>query len=159
MTRAPRIPGHTTRRTVVAATGAVGLAAALAACGSDDTGGGSSGGSDGGGDTGGGNSGGDAPDGGTELAKTSEIPEGGGTVFTDQKVVVVQPAAGEFRAYSSICTHAGCQVSEVKDGTINCACHGSRFRLEDGEVKDGPAMQPLPAAENVTVEGDSVRLS
>ncbi|MFE4218616.1 Rieske (2Fe-2S) protein [Streptomyces sp. NPDC056844] len=95
--------------------------------------------------------------GGGELARTSEIPVGGGTIFEDRKVVVTQPAAGEFKAFSAVCTHAGCIVSSVADGTIDCACHGSRFAIGDGAVEQGPATRPLPA-ERITVEGGSIRL-
>ncbi|KPC78668.1 MULTISPECIES: Rieske (2Fe-2S) protein [Streptomyces] len=92
-----------------------------------------------------------------ELTRTSGVPAGGGTVFKDRKVVVTQPTAGEFKAFSAVCTHAGCIVAAVTDGTIDCACHGSRFSIEDGAVENGPATRPLPA-ERITVEGDSIRL-
>ncbi|MEU2063428.1 Rieske (2Fe-2S) protein [Streptomyces sp. NPDC013455] len=95
---------------------------------------------------------------GGALARTSDIPEGGGTVFDEQQVVVVQPAKGDFRAFSSICPHQGCAVSEVADGTILCACHGSGFRIADGSVARGPATRPL-AERPITVEGDSIRLA
>ena len=52
---------------------------------------------------------------------------GGGKVFADDKVVVTQPEKGEFKAFSAVCTHAGCLVSGVKDSVITCDCHGSRF--------------------------------
>ncbi|THA77149.1 Rieske (2Fe-2S) protein [Streptomyces sp. A0642] len=137
------------RRTVVTAAGAVSAAAVLTACGgskeaagsgvveqSDDGGGG----------------------GGGVLAKTADIPEGGGKVFADQGVVVTQPAAGEFKAFSSKCTHLGCAVSSVSDGTIHCPCHGSAFDVATGAVKGGPATKPLPPAA-ITVEGDSISLT
>jgi Rieske Fe-S protein len=73
-------------------------------------------------------------------------------------VVVTQPAAGQFRAFSSVCTHAGCTVSAVSDGTINCPCHGSRFNIADGSVSAGPAREPLPA-ERVSAEGGVLRLT
>lgn len=95
---------------------------------------------------------------GQQLATTSDIPVGGGTVFKDQKVVVTQPAKGDFKAFSAICTHAGCTVNKVADGTIDCPCHGSKFSVEDGAVKAGPAPRPLPA-EKITVEGNSIRLA
>ncbi|MFC8229489.1 Rieske (2Fe-2S) protein [Streptomyces sp. NPDC057287] len=98
-----------------------------------------------------------AASGGAELTTTSEIPAGGGTIFKDRRIVVTQPVAGEFKAFSAVCTHAGCIVSSVADGTIDCACHGSRFSIKDGAVEQGPATRALPA-ERITVEGDSIRL-
>ncbi|MFJ8005004.1 Rieske (2Fe-2S) protein [Streptomyces fagopyri] len=95
--------------------------------------------------------------GGTELARTSDIPVGGGKIFKDRKVVVTQPTKDEFKAFSAICTHQGCTVSTVADGTIDCPCHGSRFRIADASVAAGPATRPLPA-EKITVEGNSIRL-
>ncbi|MET9409915.1 Rieske (2Fe-2S) protein [Streptomyces sp. NPDC002935] len=95
---------------------------------------------------------------GEELAATSAIPVGGGKIFKDQKVVVTQPAKGDFKAFSAICTHQGCTVNKVADGTIDCPCHGSKFSVEDGAVKAGPAPRPLPA-EKITVEGNSIRLA
>ncbi|RSS52761.1 Rieske (2Fe-2S) protein [Streptomyces sp. WAC01280] len=92
------------------------------------------------------------------LAKTSEIPVGGGTVFKEQKVVVTQPAAGEFKAFSAICTHQGCLVNKVADGTIDCPCHGSKYRIADGSVVAGPAPRPLPA-EQINVSEGSITLA
>ncbi|MFF4043586.1 Rieske (2Fe-2S) protein [Streptomyces sp. NPDC001816] len=154
------------RRTVMAAAGAAGLAAALTACGSDDssdtvdTGSGSSGTTGATGSTGAsqdsGASGGSA--GGTALAKTTDIPEGGGKIFKDQGVVVTQPAAGTYKAFSSKCTHQGCAVGSVADGVIVCPCHNSHFSVEDGSVKKGPATQALAAAK-ITVSGDEIKLA
>ncbi|MGY4102168.1 Rieske (2Fe-2S) protein [Nocardia sp. R16R-3T] len=86
------------------------------------------------------------------IASTSEVPVGGGVIKGD--VVVTQPSAGSFVGLSSTCTHAGCKVASVSGGTINCACHGSKFGL-DGSVVNGPATQPLPQ-KAVHVEGDSI---
>ncbi|MFB7236862.1 Rieske (2Fe-2S) protein [Streptomyces sp. NPDC056269] len=95
---------------------------------------------------------------GRALAKTADIPVGGGTVFTAEKVVVTQPTAGEFKAFSAVCTHQGCLVNKVADGTIDCPCHGSKFRITDAAVVAGPAPRPLPA-EQITVSGDSITLA
>jgi Rieske Fe-S protein len=94
--------------------------------------------------------------GGEELAKPTDIPVGGGKIFKDQKIVVTQPGKGEFKAFSAVCTHAGCTVGSVSDGTINCPCHGSKYRIADASVAHGPATRPLPA-EKITVEGNSIR--
>jgi Rieske Fe-S protein len=91
------------------------------------------------------------------LAKVSDIPVGGGKIFNDQKVVVTQPAAGQIKAFSAVCTHQGCLVGSV-GRTIDCPCHGSKFSITDGSVVQTPANQPLPAV-NVTVQGDSIVLS
>lgn len=101
---------------------------------------------------------GEPPSTGPVLAKTSDIPIGGGKVFKDEKVVVTQPAEGDFKAFSTICTHAGCAVRGVDDGTIICPCHGSRFRVADGTVAGGPAPRPLPPR-GIEVSGNSIRLT
>ena len=96
--------------------------------------------------------------GGQELATTADIPVGGGKILKAQKVVVTQPKKDEFKAFSAICTHQGCTVSAIANGTINCPCHGSKFNIADGTVAGGPAPKPLPA-EQITVEGNSIRLT
>lgn len=93
-----------------------------------------------------------------DLAKEADIPVGGGKIFDSAKVVLTQPTAGEFKAFSAVCTHQGCIVSSVKDGTINCACHGSQFDIATGDVKSGPATSPLPA-KSVTVGADGISVS
>lgn len=89
------------------------------------------------------------------LVATADVPEGGGIILDDPQVVVTQPTAGEFVGFSSICTHAGCPVADVTNGTINCTCHGSKYAIADGAVVSGPAPSPLPPVA-VTVDGDSV---
>ncbi|MFC4123576.1 Rieske (2Fe-2S) protein [Nocardia rhizosphaerae] len=129
------------RRTAVVGAGAIAAAAALAGC-----------------STYGNDSGAaaevappaDGPAG--ALAKTSDVPVGGGVIVGD--TVITQPTAGTFVGLSATCTHAGCKVAKIADGTINCPCHGSRFGL-DGSVSSGPAARPLPP-KPVRVEGDSI---
>ncbi|MEL3949187.1 MULTISPECIES: Rieske (2Fe-2S) protein [Streptomyces] len=142
-----------TRRTVVAAVGAAGLAAALVACGSDDD---KSSSEEPAGEASEKEEGGGG--GGAVLARTADIPVGGGKIFKDENVVVTQPTKGEFKAFSNRCTHKGCPVTSVEGGTINCPCHGSKFDITDGSVKQNPAPKPLPATK-ITVEGDSIKLA
>jgi Rieske Fe-S protein len=77
------------------------------------------------------------------VAATADIPVGGGAVILKDNVVVTQPAAGEFKAFSTVCTHVGCLLARVANGTIDCPCHGSSFRISDGGVVAGPATRPL----------------
>ncbi len=87
-----------------------------------------------------------------QLAKTADVPVGSGVIVDD--IVITQPTAGTFTGLSSVCTHAGCNVSEVVANAIVCTCHGSKFNL-DGTVANGPATKPL-AAKPVVVQGDSI---
>ena len=73
----------------------------------------------------------------------SAIPVGGGIILADEQVVITQPAEGVFQAFSAVCTHQGCIVSEINDGTINCPCHGSRYSIVDGSVVQRPAQKSL----------------
>jgi Rieske Fe-S protein len=156
----PTGPGTQSRRALLAGVGAVGAAVVLSGCGDDDdkgaensapTSGGP--GATGAGDAGGGNRDSTAP-----LARTTDIPVGGGTILAAKGVVITQPKAGEFKAFDPICTHQGCPVSNVDGGTINCTCHQSKFSIEDGSVKAGPAPRPL-AAKNIKVTGDQITLA
>lgn len=135
------------RRTALLAAGAAGAAVVLAGCSAaDDIAGG-------------------AIPSATDAASSAvrdaispaSIPVGGGRVFPDQKVVVTQPTEGQFRAFTSVCTHQGCPVTDVSGGTINCPCHGSRFDVATGEVRQGPATRALPQKQvTVTAEGLTV---
>ena len=134
---------ETTRRGLLAGVSLAGLAGTIAACGAGPSG--TAGGTAAGGGpaTAGGT--GQAGGSGTALTSTSEIPVGGGKVFTSARVVVTQPTAGEFKGFSAVCTHMLCIVDQVTDGTIECPCHGSTFSVTDGHVIAGPAPSPLPA--------------
>jgi Rieske Fe-S protein len=92
----------------------------------------------------------------TALATTSQVPDGGGKIIDDGKnIVITQPQSGSFKAFTAVCTHEGCLVSSVSNGTINCPCHGSKFSVTDGSVVHGPATRPL-AAIAIKVEGTSI---
>jgi Rieske Fe-S protein len=153
--------GGTGRRAVLAGAGALGATCFLAACGTDTTG--SSGNNEpgytndpapagsatpgNGGDNGGGNAGGDV------LAAASDIPQGGGIIAGDY--VITQPTAGEYKAFSKVCTHQGCDVSRVDGGVIICPCHNSEFSIANGSPQSGPARQALPETK-VKLDGDNI---
>ena len=93
--------------------------------------------------------------GGAALASTSDVPVGGCFVVAGAKVVLTQPTEGDFKAFSAVCTHQGCLVESSSEGAIPCACHGSRFSLDDGSPQSGPASAPL-AAVQIAVDGDAI---
>lgn len=134
------------RRIVFNGLAALGVAVALAACGSDDKGGTkSASGSDGGSDV----------KAGKQLAKTSEVPVNGGLILPDDKVVITQPAAGSFKAYTAVCTHQGFTVTSVEGDLIKCNHHGSEYNTKTGAVVHGPAPSPL-ARIAITVKDGSI---
>jgi len=89
------------------------------------------------------------------LASTADVPVGGGTILTARRIVITQPHAGSFGAFSAVCTHQGCIVATVSGGTINCPCHGSKFSIANGSAVHGPATLPL-APVPITVQGTSI---
>jgi Rieske Fe-S protein len=95
---------------------------------------------------------------GTVLGAASDIPVGGGKIYTAAKVVVTQPARGQYKAFSAVCTHVGCIMSEVASGTIDCPCHGGQFKITNGAVVAGPPPSPLPARPVKVVNGQVVLL-
>ncbi|TPG17879.1 Rieske (2Fe-2S) protein [Pedococcus bigeumensis] len=137
------------RRTVLTSVGLAGVGVtALAGCGSAEDAAGTAASS--------------AKDAATDAVKDAiskaTIPVGGGKIFADQKVVVTQPTSGDFKAFSAICTHQACVVSDIANGTINCACHGSEYDITTGAVKKGPATKALPE-KSVTVSGDGITVT
>jgi Rieske Fe-S protein len=95
---------------------------------------------------------------GIVLGSAREIPVGGGKIFDAERVVVTRPARGEYLGFSAVCTHVGCLLNVVADGTIDCPCHGSRFTITNGAVVTGPAPRPLPRKRIAIVGGTVVLL-
>jgi Rieske Fe-S protein len=87
------------------------------------------------------------------LTKLADVPVGGGVIT--QGYVVIRDAGDTVHAFSSVCTHLGCDVNKVSGGKIFCPCHGSVFDAGTGAVLQGPASSPLPTM-HVSVEGGEV---
>ena len=150
----PSIPASS-RRTLLACAGAA-CAAALAGCARYNSSNGIAGGQPAQGSSPAGQSpGGTGSSGSSVLAKTTDIPVGGGKILAGRKIVITQPKAGSFNAFTAVCTHLGCTVGTVAGGTINCPCHGSKFSITNGSVVNGPATSPL-APVSIKVQGTSI---
>lgn len=87
--------------------------------------------------------------------KTSQVPVKSGFIDSGAAVVVTQPSAGEFKAFTAVCTHMQCIVGSVSNNVIQCPCHGSQYDASTGQVITGPATQAL-AAKTVKVSGDEI---
>lgn len=135
------------RRTVLATGGIIAAGGVLAACGSADEGTVSDAAEAPEGQT--------APEAAANTLSTADVPVGGGVILEESAVVVVQPAAGTYAAYTAVCPHQGCLVNEVVDNQIICPCHNSLFSAVDGAVIQGPALQGLTTAA-ISVDGDTI---
>jgi Rieske Fe-S protein len=151
---APAVPEalSPTRRRVLGVAAAAGAAGLLAACGGGGSDSSQPAGSSSGDPS---TSSGSSSGAGQALAKTGDVPVGGGKILDAQKIVVTQPQEGQFKAFSAICTHQSCTVASVESDVIMCPCHGSEFSAADGSVKNGPATTALREIQ-VAVQGDSV---
>lgn len=58
-------------------------------------------------------------------------------------------------AYSSVCTHQACDVTEyvAAEKVLMCFCHFSKFSPGDGSVAKGPASKSLPFVPLTEVDG------
>jgi rieske iron-sulfur protein len=68
-------------------------------------------------------------------------------------------AADGVVAYTSICTHTGCDVDgwQAVEQLLSCPCHDSIFDPKDGgKVVDGPAPRVLPALPLAIADGKLV---
>ena len=98
------------------------------------------------------------PTGGAVLAaRVSELKPNTAKTFRfgTRPGLLVQTAAGEYRAISATCTHLGCTVQYRTDlREIWCACHNGIYDL-NGRNISGPPPRPLEAFD-VQVRGDDI---
>lgn len=91
------------------------------------------------------------------LAALDDVPDGGGLVLADEKLVLTRDGT-TVHCFDAVCTHQGCLVGGVSGGVIRCPCHGSGFDAATGAVVNGPATEPLEAVDvEVTAQGEVVR--
>ncbi|MER5473446.1 Rieske 2Fe-2S domain-containing protein [Streptomyces sp. NPDC002685] len=77
------------------------------------------------------------------LGAESEVAKGDAQLYEDENVVVSRAENGSLKAFSSICTHAGCAINKLEGMTLVCPCHGSEFDAATGKVLRAPATVPL----------------
>lgn len=78
-----------------------------------------------------------------DLGADGEVAKGATKLFPDGNVVVSRAEDGSLKAFSTVCTHAGCPIKKLAGTKLVCDCHGSEFDARTGEVLHAPATVPL----------------
>jgi thiosulfate dehydrogenase [quinone] large subunit len=81
------------------------------------------------------------PPGAVRLGPGKRLPAGQAATYSDPSDgspdILIRDEEGGLKAFSAVCTHAGCTVG-YEGGTIVCPCHGGEYSAETGEVIAGP---------------------
>lgn len=81
------------------------------------------------------------PPGAVRLGPGNRLSAGQAATYSDPSDgspdILIRDEAGELKAFSAVCTHAGCTVG-YEGGVIYCPCHGGEYSAETGEVIAGP---------------------
>jgi thiosulfate dehydrogenase [quinone] large subunit len=82
------------------------------------------------------------------LGAASQIPDNNSAAFTipssGDPGIVIHTDKGEFVGYNAVCPHMGCTVGySSQSKIIVCPCHGSEFKVSNGDVIAGPAPHGL----------------
>ena len=81
------------------------------------------------------------PSGAVKLGPASRLPKGQAATYSDpadgSPDILIRDSSGGLKAFSAVCTHAGCTVG-YEGGVIICPCHGGEYSAETGEVIAGP---------------------
>ncbi|MEV0257092.1 Rieske (2Fe-2S) protein [Streptomyces sp. NPDC050732] len=78
-----------------------------------------------------------------DLGKADDVKVGASKLYKDSNVVVSRISDDEYKAYSTICTHARCPIQNLEGHKLVCQCHGSQFDAMNGKVLKEPAVEPL----------------
>lgn len=94
---------------------------------------------------------------GKVLANISSLAVGDGRKFTTpdtgEPAILIRGTDGSVKAFSTTCTHEGCDLSYVKTAqALVCPCHGAQFSAQTGAVTRRPARLPLTSYK-VQVDG------
>jgi len=97
------------------------------------------------------------PQGAVKLGPARSLPAGRAATYTDPSDgspdILIRDSGGNLKAFSAVCTHAGCTVG-YQGGVIVCPCHGGEYSAESGEVIAGPPSAPLVQRQVLESGGD-----
>jgi thiosulfate dehydrogenase [quinone] large subunit len=95
------------------------------------------------------------PAGAVRLGPGKRLPSGQAATYSDpadgSPDILIRDSEGNLKAFSAVCTHAGCTVG-YEGGVIVCPCHGGEYSAETGEVIAGPP--PTGLAPKQVLESD-----
>jgi thiosulfate dehydrogenase [quinone] large subunit len=98
------------------------------------------------------------PAGAVKLGPGNRVPAGSAATYSDPSTgapdILIRDEEGGLKAFSAVCTHAGCTVG-YEGGTIVCPCHGGEYSAETGEVIAGPPPEGL-APKKVVESGGQI---
>ncbi|WAX82060.1 Rieske (2Fe-2S) protein [Streptomyces sp. KMM 9044] len=89
------------------------------------------------------------PAGPVGLGTEGEVAPGSSKPFRDHDIVVSRDGNGSFTAYSTLCTHASCPISQLEGTKPICPCHGSEFDATAGKGLREPAAPLTPLSVEV----------
>jgi 3-phenylpropionate/trans-cinnamate dioxygenase ferredoxin subunit len=84
------------------------------------------------------------------VARADDIPDGEMRAFNvEGEEIAIANAGGSFYAFSDVCTHKECSLSDgdLDETIVECPCHGSAFDIGTGEVMNPPATEPIATYE------------
>jgi len=91
-------------------------------------------------------------------AGKADLPANAGRVvpFGSEPAIVIRTPAGEYRAFTAVCTHLQCTVQYRADlQHIWCACHNGHYDLTGRNIA-GPPPRPLEAYDVQVRDGELV---
>jgi thiosulfate dehydrogenase [quinone] large subunit len=98
------------------------------------------------------------PTGAVKLGPGRRLASGQAATYADpadgSPDILIRDEEGNLKAFSAVCTHAGCTVG-YEGGVIVCPCHGGEYSAETGEVIAGPPPAGL-AARRVVESGGKI---
>jgi Rieske Fe-S protein len=74
----------------------------------------------------------------------------------EKPIIVSRISENGVAAFSSKCTHMGCELPIPENSVITCPCHGAQFDAS-GKVTKGPAPKDL-AAFSATLDGNTITI-
>ena len=94
------------------------------------------------------------------VGNADDVPEGELRQYqVGGEDVAVANVEGELHAFSDVCTHLQCSLSDgdLEGTTVICPCHGSEFDVTSGDVLNGPATEPVQKFE-VSIQDGQLRI-